>query len=387
MDKVLIIIGAATERLSGKCQTKAWRKYGTRVKKKGTKSKQVLLVNLVVTLSVGYLTIGCGADDQIEYDLPVRGPDFGHGSPRPQSSYTIDPDRVPYAMPQVVSSDWSEPIKLPTLNTPAPADAITITPDGRRLYFYWSPMVGAPYSELLHGTTGTYFADRVGDDPGHFENPRFFDLRQDTDGACDGRLSFTPEGDYVYFHSTRAANTGFQKQPPTNDYLDIYVARIVDGVPGPVRNLGEPVNIPYLDGEHGLSPDGTKLYFTSDRPGGLGGTDIWVSTKSGDTWNEPVNIGEPINTVHNEGQPQFAAGDPNTMFFVSNRIGPSSIFRSIYDGDKWSEPECIITGYVGEPTLIEDGSILYFVHVLVDQKGVFGADIWYVRRMGSRFNY
>lgn len=323
---------------------------------------------------------GCHRSNAQDHELPLRPPNFGHDSPRPESRYTVDPNRVPYAMPRVAAPGWSEPVKLPTLNTPSPEDAIAITRDGSRLYFYWSPVVGASFAELLHGTTGTYYADRVGDDPGRFANPRFFDLRQDTDGACDGRLSFTPEGDYVYFHSTRAANKGFQQTPPVNDPLDIYVAPVVDGVPGPVRNLGTPVNSIYKDGEHCLSPDGKQLYFTSTRPGGLGGADIWVSTRSGNTWSEPVNLGAPINSPANEGQPQFAADQPDTMYFVSNRKGPSSIFRSTYDGQAWGQPELIITGYVGEPALVADGSILYFVHVLVDRDGVFGADIWYVRK-------
>ncbi len=334
----------------------------------------------MVMLSLYWALVGCDALSLDAIELPVRGPDFGHGSPRPESQFTVDPARVPYAMPEVVASDWGEPIKLPTLNTPCPEDAITISPDGRRLYFFWSPMVAAPYAELLHGTTGTYVADRVGEDPGQFANPRFFDLRQDTDGACDGRLSFTPEGDFVYFHSTRASNIGYQQDPPTDDYLDIYVAPIIDGVPGPVRNVGEPVNSPYLDGEHGLSPDGSQLYLTSNRPGSLGGTDIWVSTKTGDTWSDPINLGPPVNTTHNEGQPRFAQDDPNTMYFVSNRTGPSSIFRTVHDGANWSEPELVITGYVGEPTPVADARILYFVHVLVDAKGAFGANIWYTER-------
>jgi len=59
--------------------------------------------------------------------------------------------------------------------------------------------------------------------------------------------------------------------------------------PGPAVNLGEPVNSIYLDGEHALSPDGLQLFLTSTRPGGLGGTDIWVSTKEADGWSVPEN--------------------------------------------------------------------------------------------------
>jgi len=284
-------------------------------------------------------------------------------------------------MPQVVAAGWSTPVKLPTLNTACPEDAIEISRDGSTLYFYWSPTVGASNDELLNGTTGTYRATRIGSDPGTFANPRFYELRRDAPGgACDGELSFTPSGDQVYFHSTRAANTGYQQQPPVDDYLDIYVATITGGRPDPAQNLGPVVNSPYPDGEHGLSPDGSKLYLTSGRPGGLGAGDIWVSTRTGSDWSMPVNLGAPINSSADELQPTFAADDPGTMYFVSNRDGPAAIYRSTLNGSSWSEPELVITGYVGEPSLVADGSILYFVHVLVDAAGVFGSDIWYVRR-------
>jgi hypothetical protein len=307
-------------------------------------------------------------------------PVFGQDSPRPACQYVADPGRTPYALPQVVAAGWSEPVKLPTLNTPCPEDAIEISRDGTTLYFYWSPTVGASFDELLNGTTGTYYARRVGTDPGTFADPRFFDLRQGAaGGACDGEPSFSPTGDRVYFHSTRAANTGYLQQPPVDDPMDIYVATVTDGVPGPAANLGEPINSPSLDGEHCLSPDGTRLYLTSTRPGGLGAGDLWVATRSGDGWTTPVNLGAPINSTSQELQPAFAADDPSTMYFVSDRDGPTGIYRSTYT-DAWSQPELVVTGFVGEPTLVADGSLLYFVHVLVDDQGVFGSDIWYLAR-------
>ncbi|TVR70666.1 MAG: hypothetical protein EA408_10655 [Marinilabiliales bacterium] len=323
------------------------------------------------------LTCGCSDNDNDKTLL------FKHDSPRPQCRYSPDPGRVPYySEPVVVATDWGEPVRLASpLTDQCPNDAVEISRDGKTIYFFWSPTVEGTNEELLHIHTGTYYAKRVGDDPGLFTNPRFFDLQKGAEGgSVDGRLSFTPDGAYVYFHSTRADNLGYQHSPPTDDYLDIYVAPIIDGEPGPAVNPGEPVNSIYLDGEHALSPDGLQLFLTSTRPGGLGGTDIWVSTKETDGWSVPENTGAPVNSSDWDGQPGFAAGDPNTMYFVSRRDGPSSIYRSTFIGENWSEPEMVITGYVGEPSLVADGSIMYFVHVLVDDEGVFGSDIWYVRR-------
>jgi Tol biopolymer transport system component len=159
--------------------------------------------------------------------------------------------------------------------------------------------------------------------------------------------------------------------------LDIYVATVTNGEPGVAQNVGAPVNSIYFDGEHALSPDGTKLYLTSTRPGGLGGSDIWLSAKTGETWSAPVNLGV-LNSADGDLQPAFAAGDPNTMYFASGRSSGVGLYRSTFDGSVWSAPEQVISGYVGEPSLVADGSLMYFVNVLVDEDGVFGADIWYV---------
>jgi Tol biopolymer transport system component len=283
----------------------------------------------------------------------------------------------------VVSDDWSQPVMVAAPVTDAcPNDAIQISRDGRTLYFFWSPTVNGSNAELLHEHTGTYKAERVGDDPGIFGEPTYFELQKGVEGgSVDGKPCFSPAGDRVYFHSTRADNLGYRATPPTDDYLDIYVAPISNGEPGPAVNLGAPVNSVYLDGEHDLHPDGERLFLASNRPGGSGGVDIWVSSRTGDQWTEPVNLGGTINSAHSDAQPAFAVDYPDTMYFVSDRDGPSSIYRSTLNGAQWSEPEMVLTGLVGEPSLVGDGSIMYFVHVLVNDQGVYGSNIWYVERL------
>jgi Tol biopolymer transport system component len=197
----------------------------------------------------------------------------------------------------------------------------------------------------------------------------------------DGELSFSPDGRKVYFHSLRPTNTGYQQEPPVNDFLDIYVADLVAGLPGRGRNLGPPLNSPYPDGEHAIHPDGVSLYFTSSRPGGLGQSDIWVSVWNGIAWSPPLNLGEPVNSPVNDMQPTFTS-DGNTMYFASDR-NPSigmAIYRSKRVGASWSQPELVISGMAGEPSITADGTYLYFVHVLQDADGVFDADVWVSQR-------
>ena len=91
-----------------------------------------------------------------------------------------------------------------------------------------------------------------------------------------------------------------------------------------------------------VTPDGENMYFVSDRPGGLGGRDIYriVKLPNGD-WSEPQNMGPTINTAYDEDSP-FIAVNNKTLYFSSN--GPSSmggfdVFVSFRDDDnQWSEP-------------------------------------------------
>jgi hypothetical protein len=81
-------------------------------------------------------------------------------------------------------------------------------------------------------------------------------------------------------------------------------------------------NTPSLDGCPFISRDGKSLYMASDRPGGLGGIDIWVSSRKrvDDPWGAPVNAGAPVNSPDNDFCPTLAR-DGHRFFFVSNRPG------------------------------------------------------------------
>jgi hypothetical protein len=87
-------------------------------------------------------------------------------------------------------------------------------------------------------------------------------------------------------------------------------------------NLGPVVNSTFNDFGPAVSKDGLSLYFSSDRPGGLGPNDIWVSQRDSadDAWGPPVNLGAPVNTAFEERTPNFSR-DGHWMFFVSNRPG------------------------------------------------------------------
>jgi len=106
------------------------------------------------------------------------------------------------------------------------------------------------------------------------------------------------------------------------------------------------VNSSFMDVGPGISRDGRSLYFGSNRPGGFGGTDLWVSQRATphDPWGSPINLGPVINTGANELVPAFSP-DGHWMFFNSDRPGGyggldvwASYRRNTHDDFAWTTP-------------------------------------------------
>jgi outer membrane protein OmpA-like peptidoglycan-associated protein len=102
----------------------------------------------------------------------------------------------------------------------------------------------------------------------------------------------------------------------------------------PPQNIGKPINSEAWESQPSISSDGRCIYFTSGRPGGYGGKDLWKSELGKDGyWQEPVNLGPKINTENDEVSP-FIHPDNTTLYFSSNGhvgMGGYDIFRSQKD--------------------------------------------------------
>src|SRR3989442_8663842 len=87
-------------------------------------------------------------------------------------------------------------------------------------------------------------------------------------------------------------------------------------------NLGPVINSAFSGQGPAISKNGLSLYFTSNRPGGLGGFDMYVSQRArvDDPWGSPVNLGPTVNTTFDEGNPAFSR-DGHLLFFQSKRPG------------------------------------------------------------------
>jgi len=128
--------------------------------------------------------------------------------------------------------------------------------------------------------------------------------------------------------------------------MDIFISRWKKNGWTPAENLGAVVNSPTWDAHVTMAPDGSAIYFASNREGGMGKTDIWVSKWNGQDWETPENLGPPVNTMAEEYSP-FIASDGVTLYFSSNGrmgLGGQDIFVTRFTDGEWTEPKNL-----GEP--------------------------------------
>ena len=213
----------------------------------------------------------------------------------------------------------------------------------------------------------------------------------------------------MFFTSRREGTTGGEKAPDDMQfYEDIYISHNNNGVWGQATNPGKPLNTKRNDATVGLSPDGQTLliykgshggdiyqcklngshwgkpkalpktinsryhessatfgpdgrtlYFVSDKPGGYGGRDVYMSKMNEKgKWGEAVNLGPVINTEYDE-EGVFMHPDGKTLYFSSQghkTMGGYDIFKSTYENGKWSEPENL-----GYPINTPDNDIFFSI--------------------------
>lgn len=122
---------------------------------------------------------------------------------------------------------------------------------------------------------------------------------------------------------------------------DLYVSQKTGEDWSVPENLGSNVNSRSWESQPSLSADGRKLYFISDRAGGMGKRDIWMSEKDkNNEWSRAVNLGSVINTAEDEVSP-FIHVNGITLFYASNGLpgfGGYDLYKSEWRDSVWSEP-------------------------------------------------
>lgn len=158
--------------------------------------------------------------------------------------------------------------------------------------------------------------------------------------AADFGPGLSPDGNSLYFTSNRAGGFGLS---------DLWVSQRANrNAPwGAPVNLGPTVNSTRMDAVPSFSRDGHWMFFTSDRAGGLGLNDIWVSFRPDPrddfAWQTPVNLGAPINSASFDAGPALVQhGDEVILYFNSDRAGTHDFYTSVRHKD----------GSFGTPTLV-----------------------------------
>ncbi|MCP4261494.1 MAG: hypothetical protein GY774_28930 [Planctomycetes bacterium] len=131
----------------------------------------------------------------------------------------------------------------------------------------------------------------------------------------DVSQSISANGLELYFSSNRPGGSGAED-------LWMTTRATTDDNWGTPVNLGGQVNTSYGEVNPSISPDGLSLFFFSTRSGGYGSRDIWMTTRAttDDEWGTPVNLGEPVNTSAMD-QGAILSADSSTIFFCSSRSG------------------------------------------------------------------
>jgi WD40 repeat protein len=199
---------------------------------------------------------------------------------------------------------------------------------------------------------------------------------------------FSADGLEIYMSSYRPGGYGD---------ADLYVARraSIDHDWEPPENLGSQVNTSVEDSCSSISSDGLTLYFSSDRPGGSGGYDVYMTTRAtrNDPWGPATNLGPTVNSSATDGEAAIA---PNglELYFESRRAGGQGehdiyVVRRQAEDEPWGPPEnlgpVVNTAYREQSlSLLPDGLLLLFSDHprfgVPRPGGHGGADMWMTRR-------
>lgn len=155
----------------------------------------------------------------------------------------------------------------------------------------------------------------------------------------DGPATFSVSGDTIYYSRNQNIDLRVGKLLGTRNKLGIYYAVLNDGKWGNVKEFR--FNIEYYNVTTPfISPDGKRLYFSSDQPGGFGGADLYYSPLKNGYWDTPVNLGPNVNTEGNESYPFI--NKAGQLFFSSDGhkgLGGKDIFVTRQNGSGWFKPE------------------------------------------------
>jgi Tol biopolymer transport system component len=179
-------------------------------------------------------------------------------------------------------------------------------------------------------------------------------------GKWTAPINITPElqsdGDF-YISCLSADGKQLFLSKDDNYNSDIYSSSFDGKSWSKTVKLNKNINTRYWESHAFISDDGNQLIFASDRPGGFGGLDLYISRKVKGDWGPAVNLGPEINTQFNEDRP-FLINNGKTLFFASQgheNLGGYDLFRSdLQSNNLWSKPKNL-----GYPINTPDDNIFF----------------------------
>lgn len=226
---------------------------------------------------------------------------------------------------------------------------LALTPDGREAF--WVKSFGRRDTLLILTATRTAAG---------WSRPRrasFADVGKNIDPFV------TPDGQFVLFNSDRPK----PDRPGARDY-DVWAS------PRTATGWGAPVRLPDVNSDsadfYATAARNGNVYFTSNRAGGLGATDLYVARRRGGRYEMPENLGPVVNSAGGESNP-FIDPDERFLLFLATRpggYGDSDLYVSFRENGAWQAPQNLgplVNTAVGEfcPSVSADGKTLYFSRI------------------------
>lgn len=219
-----------------------------------------------------------------------------------------------------------------TINTPEHDYCPLITADGQTLYFT-SRRPGSMGG--LKDGSGQFYEDiytatrrnDVWTTPSNLNGPVNSRMQ-------DATVGLSPDGnEMVIYRASEDMPMG-----------DLYLTQRAQSIWSEPERMTDKINSKAHEPSATIAPDGTEIYFTSDRAGGFGGRDLYrIRRLPNGQWSEPLNLGPRVNTPFDEDAP-FLHSDGTTLFFSSNghnTMGGFDIFKAALldpDMNEWEEP-------------------------------------------------
>jgi hypothetical protein len=212
------------------------------------------------------------------------------------------------------TSGWGRPQEIKSIGNPVLYfGPLSLASDGKTVYFTSGILSGnAAKKKNVTNPMGIYIGELSGFDilnvrPFEYNNPKY----------SVAQPSVSKDGKYLFFASNMPGGSGGS---------DLYYCEWINNKWNSPKNLGSKVNSSSRENYPFMHSSG-RLYFSSDRPSGLGGMDIYYTTLSGGNWQDPVNLPPQINSAFDDFA--FVAEESlQTGYFASNRDRRSyDVFR------------------------------------------------------------